>query len=149
MFQVLHSWVGSWPYPKILDQAGKACQGQALQRITKIRKLRPYKVLEYLPMKCFSLSRFQASLSFSSKAWNLPCSTLPGTIHIHKHKTSLETLAKEKELTVQLNNPTVTKKKVFITFASSEFTNWSIQNKKVFLYNRALSPTRQCYQSQV
>jgi hypothetical protein len=27
-FQVLHSRVGSWPYPQTLDYAGKACQGQ-------------------------------------------------------------------------------------------------------------------------
>ncbi len=28
---VLHSSVGSWPYPQTLEQAGKACQGQTLQ----------------------------------------------------------------------------------------------------------------------
>ncbi len=22
------TWVGSWPYPQTLDEAGKACQGQ-------------------------------------------------------------------------------------------------------------------------
>jgi hypothetical protein len=26
--KVLHSRVGSWPYPQTLDLAGKACQGQ-------------------------------------------------------------------------------------------------------------------------
>ncbi len=34
-FQVLHSWVGSWPCLQTLDQAGKACQGQKLQPNTK------------------------------------------------------------------------------------------------------------------
>ncbi len=39
--QVLHSEVGPWPYPETLDLAGKACQGQTLELITKIRKLQP------------------------------------------------------------------------------------------------------------
>ncbi len=33
-WQVLHSRVGTQPYPQTLDQAGKACQGQTLQPIT-------------------------------------------------------------------------------------------------------------------
>ncbi len=37
-FQVLSSNVGYWPYPQTLDYAGKACQGQILKFITKIRK---------------------------------------------------------------------------------------------------------------
>ncbi len=37
-FQMLHSRVGSRPYPQTLDQAGKVCQGQTLQLITKSRK---------------------------------------------------------------------------------------------------------------
>ncbi len=47
---MLLSSVGSWPHPKTLDQAGKACQGQTLQLITKIRKLLPLKVLQYIPL---------------------------------------------------------------------------------------------------
>jgi hypothetical protein len=35
--------VGFWPYPQTLDLAGKACQKQTLQLITKIRKLRTKK----------------------------------------------------------------------------------------------------------
>jgi len=30
-----------WAYPQTLDCAGKACEGQTLQHITKICKLRP------------------------------------------------------------------------------------------------------------
>ncbi len=37
--------VGFWPYPETLDQAGKASQGQTLQLIVKICKLRTKKVL--------------------------------------------------------------------------------------------------------
>jgi hypothetical protein len=37
----LHSRAGSWPYPQTLDKAGKACQGQTLQFIANINKLRP------------------------------------------------------------------------------------------------------------
>ncbi len=37
---MLHSRVGSWPYPQTVDQAGNNCQGQTLQLITKIHKLR-------------------------------------------------------------------------------------------------------------
>ncbi len=36
---MLHSRVGSWPYPQTLDQAGKTCQVQKLQFTTKIRKI--------------------------------------------------------------------------------------------------------------
>ncbi len=43
--QVLHSRVGSWPYPQTLDLAVKACHGQTLQLLTKISKLRPQQVL--------------------------------------------------------------------------------------------------------
>jgi hypothetical protein len=46
-FQVLHSRVDPWPYPQTLDSAGRARQGQTLQLITKIRKLRPQKVLQH------------------------------------------------------------------------------------------------------
>jgi hypothetical protein len=35
-----HSWVGSWPCPQTIDQAGKTWQGQTLKLITKIRKSR-------------------------------------------------------------------------------------------------------------
>ncbi len=38
-FHLLHSRVGSWPYPQPLDQAGKACQGQTLQLKMNISKL--------------------------------------------------------------------------------------------------------------
>jgi hypothetical protein len=37
---MLHSEVGYWPYPQTLDEAGKACQGQTLWLIRKIRQLR-------------------------------------------------------------------------------------------------------------
>ncbi len=36
--------VGSWPYPQTLDYAGKACQGQRLEFITKISKLQTKKI---------------------------------------------------------------------------------------------------------
>ncbi len=42
-YQVIHSMVGSWPNPQILDLAGKARLGQTLKHsklIMKIRKLR-------------------------------------------------------------------------------------------------------------
>jgi hypothetical protein len=35
-YQVLHSRVGSWPYPQSLDYAGESWQGQTLELITKI-----------------------------------------------------------------------------------------------------------------
>ncbi len=35
LFQVPHSRIGSWPHPQTLDKAGKACQKQTLQLITK------------------------------------------------------------------------------------------------------------------
>ncbi len=38
-FQMLHSGVGSCPYPQTLV-AGKACQGQTPELITNIHKLR-------------------------------------------------------------------------------------------------------------
>ncbi len=40
--KVLHSSMLR-PYPQTLDQAGKSCQGQTLQLITKVRKLRTKK----------------------------------------------------------------------------------------------------------
>ncbi len=48
-FQVLHSRVGSLPYPQTLDQAGKACQEQTLYM--KIRKLRT-KTFYYIEPWC-------------------------------------------------------------------------------------------------
>ncbi len=44
-FRYSSNWEGSWPYPQTLDQAGKACQKQTFQLLTKIRKLRTKKVL--------------------------------------------------------------------------------------------------------
>jgi hypothetical protein len=44
---VLHSLVSSWHYPQISDSAGKACQGQTLQLITIIHKLRTQKSLKH------------------------------------------------------------------------------------------------------
>ncbi len=41
--------VGSWPYPR--DKAGKACQGQTLKLIVKIRKLRTKKVLKHWALR--------------------------------------------------------------------------------------------------
>ncbi len=38
--------VGYWPCPRTIDWAGKACYGQTLLLITKIRKLRTKKVLK-------------------------------------------------------------------------------------------------------
>ncbi len=43
------------PYLQILDQAGKACQGQTLQLITEIRKLRPKKFYNIGPSSVLSL----------------------------------------------------------------------------------------------
>ncbi len=34
-----HSRVGSWAYPRTLDQAGESCQGQTLYLITNNREL--------------------------------------------------------------------------------------------------------------
>ncbi len=44
-FHVFHCRVGSCPYPQTLDQAGKACQVQALLLIMKSRNLPPIKGL--------------------------------------------------------------------------------------------------------
>ncbi len=48
-FNVCGQGQGLRPYLQTLDQAGEACQGQTLQLITKIRKLRPQKVLQCKP----------------------------------------------------------------------------------------------------
>jgi hypothetical protein len=40
LFQLLHSRVGSWPYPKNIDNVGRASQVQTFQLIMNIRKLK-------------------------------------------------------------------------------------------------------------
>jgi hypothetical protein len=45
---------GFWPYPQTLDKAVTAFQGQTLQLIINIGKLKPYKVLRHWPRgKCY------------------------------------------------------------------------------------------------
>jgi hypothetical protein len=52
-FQVLSSRLGSWPYPQTLNWTWKACQGQTLYLITKVRRLWTEKVFITLALVRF------------------------------------------------------------------------------------------------
>ncbi len=58
-FQVLHSRVGSWPHPQVLDNVGIVCQGQPLQLITKILKLQTKKLCNLSPCTYFKNNYFE------------------------------------------------------------------------------------------
>ncbi len=84
--QVLHSKLGFWLYPQILDQSGKACQGQTLSIIKTFVIYRVESFITYGP-ECegqFECNRQWTTTHFELKKISLSLHNVPIVRNIYK-----------------------------------------------------------------